>query len=789
MTQRRDVRRTLTRSAALVALVLPASGAQAQAQDGEPAHWGITGNATARFAFTVDTMVARSGRTSLRVATSDEPGGFGSLVSTLPAASYAGGRVRLTVHVRTDSLAAPGAAVWLRADRTAGEQSAFATTQGRLSLTGTSDWSPVSVELDVPENATRLVFGALSMASGQLWVDDVTLATLDASGAVTATRALGFEPGDVLTAPPPPVAVARAASPREGPRPASERGLDNLTAFTRLTAYVRFFYPGDAALRVNWDEFTVRGMRLVETAPTADSLAATLRGLFAPIAPEVAVFRTGTPPVEAPSAATGATGLLFWQHFGYGPPSGNDGERRSIYGSTRRLVPLTGGTWPDSVLVPIAGRDRYAPVPDPGRPFTADLGGGVSARVPLALFAKGTSGDSPARPAPAGEAFSISDRATRLAIVALLWMVPQHFYPYFDVVGRDWADALCPALARAATETGPEQFDETLERLVAMLRDGHGGVYRGGVARATPDVRFDLVEGRIVVTAVGDSAAAAGMTRGDERVAVDGRAAAELLREYEARTSGATQQWIRHVALGRLAAGAPMTPTTLTIRTATGARRDVRLTRRGAPPAEPRPAPIAELRPGVWYVDLDRVTDAAVDSALPQLAEARGVVFDMRGYPRQVDTPRILGVLTDTVVRSARFEVPIVAAPDARDLRFAPDGWRVPPRQPRLRGRVAFLSGGGAISYAESTLGVVEDNRLAPIVGEPSAGTNGNINPITLPGNYRFVWTGMRVVKGDGTPHHGVGVQPTVPVTRTLEDVRLGRDPVLERALDLVSSR
>src|SRR5256885_921098 len=96
---------------------------------------------------------------------------------------------------------------------------------------------------------------------------------------------------------------------------------------------------------------------------------------------------------------------------------------------------------------------------------------------------------------------------------------------------------------------------------------------------------------------------------------------------------------------------------------------------------------------------------------------------------------------------------------------------------------LAFLAGGGAISYAESTLGVVEENRLGAIIGEATAGTNGNIDPFTLPGGYRVVFTGMRVVKRDGTPHHGVGIKPTIPVSRTIAGVRAGRDEVLERAI------
>jgi C-terminal processing protease CtpA/Prc len=76
---------------------------------------------------------------------------------------------------------------------------------------------------------------------------------------------------------------------------------------------------------------------------------------------------------------------------------------------------------------------------------------------------------------------------------------------------------------------------------------------------------------------------------------------------------------------------------------------------------------------------------------------------------------------------------------------------------------------------------------LAAIVGSPTAGTNGNINPFTLPEGYRVVWTGMKVLKHDGSRHHGVGIQPTVPVARTIRGVAQGKDEVPERALAIVS--
>ncbi len=65
--------------------------------------------------------------------------------------------------------------------------------------------------------------------------------------------------------------------------------------------------------------------------------------------------------------------------------------------------------------------------------------------------------------------------------------------------------------------------------------------------------------------------------------------------------------------------------------------------------------------------------------------------------------------------------------------------------------------------------------------------TNGAINNISLPGGYTLRFTGMRVQKHDGSRHHGVGILPIVPVTRTYAGVAAGRDELLERAIEVVS--
>jgi C-terminal processing protease CtpA/Prc len=434
--------------------------------------------------------------------------------------------------------------------------------------------------------------------------------------------------------------------------------------------------------------------------------------------------------------------------------------------------------------------------PDPADPFLADLGGGVSALVPLALF-KDKTGTLPHVPAaevrpPAPDKPDIwtpsgNDRTTRLADVILAWNVFQHFYPYFDVVSADWPAELRRALAGAATDADERAFLDTLRRLVAALRDGHGSAFHpaAGGGGQLPLV-WDWVEGQLAVTRVA-SGGAGGLAPGDVILSLDGRPAAEVLAAREELVSGATPQWRRYVALQELLGGPEGEEVKLEVRRAGGETFSTVLERSVSREIleEARPEKIAEVRPGIFYLDLDRINDKDFQGALDRLAAAKGVIFDLRGYPGNLSTI-VIAHLTGKPVTSARWNVPQVPRPDREGMQFHFSNWTVRPKEPRLRAKVAFLTDGRAISYAETYLGIIEHYKLAEIVGAPTAGTNGNVNPFTLPGGYRVSWTGMKVLKHDGSRHHGVGIQPTVPVSRTLKGVAEGRDEVLEKAIEVV---
>jgi C-terminal processing protease CtpA/Prc len=430
-------------------------------------------------------------------------------------------------------------------------------------------------------------------------------------------------------------------------------------------------------------------------------------------------------------------------------------------------------------------------------PFTAELVPGLSASVPLVLYVD-SEGTLPhaSRPgaAPLYERHA-DDRATRLADVIIAWNVFQHFYPYFDVVKTDWPAELSKALGTAATDAGAEEFEKTLNHLVAALKDGHGRV---GSARAkpmlVPPLTLDWVEGQFIVTRV-QKDKSEGILPGDRILKIDGKPINQAAAETRSVISGATEQWIRWRSASLLSSCNSTARMTLDIEPflSPGANKTVELT--CATPkfkdmqtyTEPRPEKIAELEPGILYVDLDRVTETDWKAVVPRLEKAKGIIFDMRGYPSQPGT-LALTHLTDQPIRSAKWNVPLVAHPDRIDFAFTESGWDLQPAKPYFAAPRVFLTDGRAISYAETVMGIVENYKLGTIVGGPTAGTNGNVNPFQLAGGFTVSWTGMKVLKHDGSQHHGIGILPTVPVSRTRKGVAEGKDEILLRGVEVVKA-
>jgi C-terminal processing protease CtpA/Prc len=374
----------------------------------------------------------------------------------------------------------------------------------------------------------------------------------------------------------------------------------------------------------------------------------------------------------------------------------------------------------------------------------------------------------------------------RLAGVTIAWNAFQHFYPYFDVLAVDWDRELSRALEAAIADSTEEDFFDTLSLMLAALDDGHARVFhRLDEEKAWLPIEVSWIEDQLVVTSTSDPIT---FSPGDVVLGIDGVDAVTALLQAERFLSGSPQRR-RHVALMRFGYGDAGTAAALSI-ARNGETRSVEVHRNYYRDQKPPGGPaVFELEEGIYYVDLTRATMRRIGLRMDELVTATGVIFDLRGEPK--GNHEIIGhLLEDDVTLGTWRTIPRTIYPDRESAAgFEDVGWSIVPRRPRIEGKVVFITDASTISYAEFVMSYVEHFRLGEIVGQPTAGANGSINALELPGGFGITWTGVKVVKFDGSRHHGTGTRPTVPVERTIAAVKEGRDEFLEEALELVKRR
>ena len=672
--------------------------------------------------------------------------GFGNLMQSLDAAPYRGKMIRFRAMVRFKGDGMSQAKMWLRVDREGSAMGFYETVDARP-ITG-STWKRYEIIGDVAKDATKIGFGIRLTQGWSVDFDDVTLEILK----------------DVQAA---------EVSPQ---RAVTDRGLANLTAFAQLFGYVRFFHPSRESLKTDWNDVAFRGVKVVESADSPAALANSLESFFHPIAPTIRVYVTGKRPripdeLQKPDDTEGLL-VVRWNHHGVSlSPTGQTGP----YSSKRESLEILDGSLPDGV--------RF-----PSRPFAANLDGGVSCMVPLSLYERDSSNQAESDESALPRIYSAADRTTHLADVVIAWNVFQHFYPYFDVVKTDWHGALKSALRKAARDTGDADFLVTLQEMVAKAYDGHGIVSHSCQKQEVLPVSWTWVGDELVVLRTADGVKG-GPSRGDVVEKIDGKPVGELYAKAEKRISGATRQWRRAMALYAISRGETGKEVALSLRKPDDSRYEVSVSRiqPGAWVAHKRPEKICKIKPGIYYIDVQRASDEDFKESLPKLQKAEGIIYDYRGYPIMMPGTMFVNIIENTC-DSPQYHIPRVFLPDRKNMTFERgDEWHIPPVPPYLSAKKVFLIDAQAISRAESYLGIIEYYKLGELIGEPTAGTNGDVNSIKLPGGYSIPWTGMKVLKQDGSRHHGVGIQPTIPVSRTIKGIAAGRDEMLEKAIEVVS--
>jgi C-terminal processing protease CtpA/Prc len=487
------------------------------------------------------------------------------------------------------------------------------------------------------------------------------------------------------------------------------------------------------------------------------------------------------------------------------------GKAGTALGSGRRVVPLAEDFEVQIRTTEQIGRGGLVQVhPDAEVPLEADRGPkGPAFQKALALLrdvpkatkpAKAPDGVAPPqgawRPDKQYETMAYPGREYRLLALFRFWNVIHYFYPYKGLLDQDWDTVLPRFVPQFAAARDALEYGLAVAEMAACIQDTHTSVAGSRelnrfFGEAAPPVALRLIEGKPVVTHLLDPEAVkgSGVAIGDVVLAVDGEPAEKRMARYGKYVAGSNPGSHARSVLRRLLHGPDGSTLKLTVRGRDDKAREVVLPRKAAYAAL-RPKPSGEvfkiLADNVGYCDLERLTLGEVDAMLERLKDTRAIVFDLRGYPQGTAWALAPRLNVKRAKYGAAFQRLLVSggsSTEEDEARFAflqplPTGekWK-------YKGKTVTLIDERAISQSEHTGLFLEAACATTFIGSPTAGANGDVTSLTLPGGLVVGFTGHDVRHTDGRQLQRIGLVPHVGVRPTIAGIRAGQDEVLARAL------
>ncbi|RYF77812.1 MAG: hypothetical protein EOO39_03050 [Cytophagaceae bacterium] len=392
----------------------------------------------------------------------------------------------------------------------------------------------------------------------------------------------------------------------------------------------------------------------------------------------------------------------------------------------------------------------------------------------------------------------LPDEPYRLLALFRYWNIIQYFFPYKYAIDGNWAAVLSgmiPVFQRANT---PETYQKALYQLVASIKDSHGFLTSTDKTRCLRcdlgtlwlPFEFTLINDKAVVTQVFNDSLinSLALTVGTVINAIDGqpiRAHIDRLRPYvSASNEAALQRDVKKfIGIGanreaKLTIERSGKDTTIVVSRypykGLGKRVSRSLNSRN---------PISKwLSDSIGYVNMGHLTQRQTDSVMKPLMTARTIIFDLRNYPQ--GTLLLVGwYLTDKRSTFAQFTRPNLSFPGVFEQMGSST---LPPAKGKpYAGNVIVLVNEDTQSQAEFTAMAFRTLDRVTLIGSTTAGADGNISWVPLPGGFRTAFSGIGVFYPDGRETQRIGIVPDVLVQPTIDGIRAGRDEVLERAVEV----
>jgi hypothetical protein len=388
------------------------------------------------------------------------------------------------------------------------------------------------------------------------------------------------------------------------------------------------------------------------------------------------------------------------------------------------------------------------------------------------------------------------NRAYQVLGTLRYWNIIEYWFPYRDLIDEDWDAVLRDALPRLADAPDAVTYQRELMALIARSDDGHATLgssmrLREPVGDCHLPVTLRYLDGQFVVDGFLADEAARSFHPGDVITSFGDEPLTALVARV-GRYYGASNETTRQNNLGRALTRGDCGPVSVGVTYGVPLQLDAQRLPVGALNFDPmtrkdRPGDTFQmLAPDVAYLKLSSIKVADVPRYLQRAASASSLIVDLRNYPSAFVVFALGSLLVDQPTPFATFTFGDFSNPGAFHWG---NTLTLTPAQPHFGGKVAILVDNVTISSAEYHAMALRASPRAILVGGQTAGADGNVSNIPLPGGLRAAMSGLGVFYPDRRPTQRRGLDIDVPCAPTIAGLRAGRDEILECAERALAAR
>lgn len=371
-----------------------------------------------------------------------------------------------------------------------------------------------------------------------------------------------------------------------------------------------------------------------------------------------------------------------------------------------------------------------------------------------------------------------------------LWNAIQYYYPYRYLFREDWNETLLKYIPLFLKIRNKEDYVNTLKMFIAEIHDAHAQIIGGGrTKKFLVPVMIRFIEGRAIVTdyyeispnyqgSIDNS-----LQIGDIILRVNNEPVDSLIKRMIPYTPGSNKASLyRNIVLFELLwsndkelyidyerdgrpckAKIKCIPQKYTILT---------IAQKSQPLITTFPSNILYLYMG-----------SSIGGEMPKEIKEKGVIIDLRNYP---SSKKIKGYINYELL----YPYPTNCALATNGSLLYPGLFTFDQTSKAGKKNREYYQGEKVIlvneftqSHAEFTAMKYKQVPKAIVMGSTTAGADGNISIITLPGGLKAIFTGLGIYYPNKSETQQIGIVPDIEVKSTIQGIREGRDEVLEAAI------